>query len=41
VKVKKLPVDPQITGAVGAAVIAAETVAQKTQDNSVAAKSSS
>jgi predicted CoA-substrate-specific enzyme activase len=41
VKVRKLPVDPQITGAVGAAVIAAEKVAQKTQDNSVAARSSS
>jgi predicted CoA-substrate-specific enzyme activase len=38
-KIKKLPMDPQIAGAVGAAVIAAEKVAQKAQADSVAAKS--
>ncbi|OGO01646.1 MAG: CoA activase [Chloroflexi bacterium RBG_13_53_26] len=39
VKIKRLPMDPQIAGAVGAAVIAAEKVAQKAQTDSVAAKS--
>ncbi len=41
VKIKKLPMDPQIAGAVGAAVIAAEKVAQKAQSDSVTAKASS
>lgn len=40
VKVKKLSVDPQIAGAVGAAVIAGEKVAQKARNNSVATTSS-
>lgn len=41
VKVKRLSMDPQIAGAVGAAVIAAEKVARKAQTDSVAAKSAS
>jgi predicted CoA-substrate-specific enzyme activase len=35
VKIKKLPMDPQVAGAIGAALIASEKVAQQTQASSV------
>jgi len=41
VKMKALPMNPQIAGAVGAALIVTEKVAPKTQTDSVAAESAS
>jgi len=38
VKIKRLPMDPQLAGAIGAALIATEKVVQQSQADSVAAK---
>jgi activator of 2-hydroxyglutaryl-CoA dehydratase len=35
VKIKRLPMDPQVAGAIGAALIASEKVAQQTQASSI------
>jgi len=38
VKIKRLSMDPQLAGAIGAALIATEKVVQQSQADSVAAK---